>query len=776
MPPRPSLPAPDDLAGRRAALVGSWDGDGWALARALSDLTDRWFEEAFAALTGEDPAATVGMALLAVGGYGRGELTPGSDLDVLLLHDGRADVAAVAERLWYPVWDANLKLGHAVRTPKEALALAARDLDTATALLDARLVAGDAARAADVAGRASALWRKRAGRWLAELDRRAVARHARAGDVAFLLEPDVKEGRGGLRDVHVLRWAERAGVVLLPGDGEALNAAGRFLLDVRVALHRAAGRATDRLLLDWQDDVAARLGLPDADDLMARLATAARTVAWTSDETWLRVRAALDGPTGRLFSRDRVLDTGIVLRDGEVHVTAAHDVAGDPTAVLRVAAAAAGRGLRIARPTLERLGAEAPALSATWPAPARVALVDLLAAGERAVPVWEALDQRNLVERVLPEWASVRSRPQRNAYHRYTVDRHLVEAASEAARLTGRVARPDLLLVAALLHDIGKGEPGDHTDNGVRTVPAVAARMGFPPADVRVLTDLVRHHLLLADVASRRDLDDEATIRSVAETVGSLRTLELLGALTEADSKATGPAAWGPTKAALVRRLVERCEHVLRGGDAAEVVGDGFPTPEQRALLAGAGRSVSVTGSRLTVVAPDRPELFGRIAGVLALHDVEVVAAWAHSEHGRALAVFEVAGGERVPDWTRLCDQVERALDGRLAVDARLAQRGPRLGRRPRSARPVEPGVTIDNGQSATSTVLEVRAPDAPGVLYRIVRALADLDLDIRHAKVQTLGDEVVDTFYVRGPGGARVTDPDQARELERAVLHHLSG
>ncbi|HVM01113.1 MAG TPA: [protein-PII] uridylyltransferase, partial [Acidimicrobiales bacterium] len=486
---------------------------GPAFCRDHADAADRWM----AALLGDED----GLALVAVGGYGRRELCPYSDLDVVLVHDGsrRAGaVRAVAERIWYPVWDAGVGLDHSVRTVKEALAVADDDLKAALGLLDARLVAGDPALAADLAERARRQWARRAGRVLPALAAAVAERHARFGEVAFLLEPELKEGRGGLRDVHALRAAALATPVVDP-DLEALLVAHDVVLSVRVELHRRTGKALDRLLLQEQDGVAAALGYADADALMADVAAAGRTIAFAGDDAWRRLASARAGPKGRTTGRDRPLGPGLALRDGEVALAAgAHP--GDASLVLRAASAAAEAGAVLARDALDRLAAGAPAMPDPWPAAARTALVTLLGTGPAAIPVLEALDQRGLLGRVLPEWEAVRSKPQRNAYHRFTVDRHLCEAAANAAALTRRVARPDLLLVGTWLHDIGKGFPGDHTEAGVEAVARIAPRMGFPPEDVEVLVAMVRHHLLLPDAATRRDLDDPATVDAVAAAVG----------------------------------------------------------------------------------------------------------------------------------------------------------------------------------------------------------------------------------------------------------------
>ena len=759
----------------RAELAADESVTGRELCRRYSEAVDRWLADLFAGA--EDTVGEGGVALVAVGGYGRAELSLQSDVDVLLVHDGRSDIGAFADQIWYPIWDEGVKLGHAVRTVREALALAADDLDTATSLLQVRHLAGAQALTHDLAERALQQWQKRSKRWLGELARRVRDRHEKAGEVAFLLEPDLKEGRGGLRDVHALRWAEAARSLLWAGDDPALASAYTTLLDVRVELHRRTGRPGDRLLLEQQDAVAAALGVESADALMHSVATAARTIAWRSDDAWHRIEASLTGPLGFRGRRDKPVGPGLVLRDGEVHLTADAPVGAEPSLLLRAAAAAAAGGTRIHRASLDRLAAAGVALPDPWGDEVRAAFVDLLHAGHRAIPVIEALDQLGLWTAVLPEWGAVRSKPQRNAYHRFTVDRHLMEAAANAAGLVARTDRPDLLVVGALLHDIGKGYPGDHTEVGIGLLGGLGTRMGFPPADVAGLQALVRHHLLLPDVATRRDLDDPATIEQVAAAVGDTRTLGLLAALTEADSLATGPAAWGRWKADLVRDLTGRVAHVL-GGGAMDDVREDFPDAAQVALLRAGHQVLSGDGDLLTVVTAARPGLFSRVAGVLALHGLGVLDAAVTSLDGMALEVLRVESsfGPTLA-WDKVVDDLGKVLEGRLALQARLAERARVYG--PRSAKaPVQapPRIHIDNDASRAATVIEVHAPDSIGVLHRITRALADLELDIVSAKVQTLGERVVDAFYVRGPGGAKLEDPAVLVEVERALLHELAG
>ncbi len=709
---------------------------------------------------------------MAVGGYGRRELCPGSDLDVLLLHKGRKDIARVAERIWYPIWDTRIPLDHSVRTPAEAQSVAEHDLNVVLGLLDGRVVAGDVELARPVLERVRERWRQRAAKLLPQLHEAVQQRHEQYDEVAFLLEPDLKEGRGGLRDVTALRDVALAvPVPALP----VLEPAYEVLLTVRAELHRCTGRSSDVLRLQDQDAVATALGYPDADALMAAVAGAARTVAWSGQEMWRRVTSALAGPDLRTAGRDRPAGTGLVVRDGEVTLTAEADPAGDPTLPWRLGTVAAEVGVPIAPRALERLGAESPAPADPWPPSLRHAFVDLLAAGRPAIEVLEALDQVGLIVRLLPEWAAVRNRPQRNAYHRFTVDRHLCETAAGAAELTGRVSRPDLLLLGAWLHDLGKGFPGDHTEVGMTLVRDIGARMGLPAADVAVLVAMVEHHLLLPDAATRRDLDDPATVRAVADAVGSREVLDLLAALTVADSVATGPAAWGDWKAGLVEDLVQRTRAALAG--SAPVEPEAL-APAYADLAAAGELRVVAHDAQVVVAAPDRPGLFWRVAGTLALHGLDVRSASASLADGMAVDVFDVELTEgRAVDVDRLRADVEKALSGRLSIEARLSERARAYAglRRPQAARPVEPRVTVDNEASATASVVEVRAPDAVGVLYRIARALADCDLDVRRARITTLGPEVVDTFYVVDAQGRRIEDAEHIDEIRRAVLGELA-
>ncbi|MFF1323335.1 [protein-PII] uridylyltransferase, partial [Streptomyces chartreusis] len=776
---------------------------------ALAELTDEWLTGLFAA----GAEGLRGVSLVAVGGYGRGELSPRSDLDLLLLHDGGDSkaVAALADRIWYPVWDLGLALDHSVRTPAEARRTAGEDLKVQLGLLDARHIAGDLGLTAGLRTSVLADWRNQAPKRLPELQELSAERAERQGELQYLLEPDLKEARGGLRDATILRAVAASWLADAPREG--LDDARRRLLDVRDALHLTTGRATDRLSLQEQDQVAAELGLLDADTLLRQVYEAARVISYASDVTWrevgrvLRARAvrprlrAMLGGGAKPTAERSPLAEGVVEQDGEVVLARAARPERDPVLPLRAAAAAAQAGLPLSLHAVRRMAASVRPLPTPWPAEAREQLVTLLGSGRPTVEVWEALEAEGLITHFLPDWERVRCRPQRNAVHIWTVDRHLIETAVRASEFTRRVHRPDLLLVAALLHDIGKGWPGDHSVAGEIIVKDVAARIGFDRDDVTVLSTLVRHHLLLVETATRRDLEDPATVRSVAGAVGSQGTLELLHALTEADALATGPAAWSSWRGSLVADLVKRVGAVLAGDDPAEPEA-AAPTAEQERLAIEAIATGSPVlalraqteppageqspgdpeplGVELLIAVPDQPGVLPAVAGVLAMHRLTVRTAELSAldlpdgvEGAVLLLNWRVAAEYgSLPQAARLRADLVRALDGSLDIAGRLAERDAAYPRRRGVVAP-PPRVTVHPAASRLATVIEVRAQDAPGLLFRIGRALEDASVRMRSAHVSTLGANAVDAFYVTGPEGAPLPGEEAAavaRKLEETL------
>ncbi len=746
------------------------DLSGRAFVEAHSDATDVWLQK----LAVEAELETEGLALAAIGGYGRRELWPYSDVDVVLIHDKDADFGSAADALWYPVWDRGLKLGHSVIEVDEVPMFVRDELESATAFLEARLLFGDQSLVDQLLEKTHEVWNSKTQELLDKLARTVYERHIDQGDVAFHIEPNLKEGRGGLRDLHALGWAEFAIPGFSQGSLQELQDENEELLTARLELHRLSGRAGDVLRLTDQDEVAARMDARDSNDLMLRLAKAGRRIGWHSDEAWSRWETRSQRPKPQPA---RPAPASLNISGNDVEVLQSE--LDDPLVVLRLAAFAAKSGLSMSRGSLQALAERSVPLPEPWSATARRLFSEIFMSGRNAIDVVEDLDQFGLMAHILPEWEDVRCHPQRNVMHTFTVDRHLCEAAVNASLLTNQVSRPDLLVVGALLHDIGKGKPGDHTEVGMVMIEEIANRMGYPQEDADTLVLLCEHHLLLSDVATRRDLSDPGTISAVAAAVRSVSFLHLLAALTEADSIATGPAVWSSWKAGLLRDLINRTEFVLQGGAVDEVVAAGFPSKDVLGAMATGEISLSGSDQTFLAIAPIGSLLFGKIAGVLALNGRQVIDASSYTDGQMVACQFRV---EQPPsgdvNWPKIEQDSLAVLEKRLALSVRINRRAREVGRylRPRSAEAPKRAVYLDNEISDSASVIELHAPDSPGLLYGLVQAFNELGIRILTAKVQTFGDQAIDSFYVCNLDGTKLTDDARFSELKLVVDEILEG
>ena len=751
------------------------DGVGTNARAARAARADAWLSELFARVDGLDRCA-----LVAVGGYGRGEMAPGSDLDVLLLHSAELDVSREVEKLWYPIWDAKVRLDHSVRTVVEARSLASRDITVLMGLLDARTICGDSQLVASAKTQILADWRAGAARRVDELRAGVDERIARSGDLAHLVEPDLKESYGGLRELSVMRALAAGWMTDVRAD---LHEPAHVLLDARDALHTVTGRASDRLSQQEQADVAAMLGYSDADDLLRAVSRAARAIAHACDGAW-HVASTSQSDSGINRRRFRVgsrshsgrrrvpLAEGVVIDDGVVVLAQDAVPASDPVLPLRAAAAAAQAGLRLSPHTVERLRNECGALAIPWPREAREALITLLGAGRRTIPVWEALDQAGLITELLPEWDVVRGAPQRDPMHRFTVDRHLLETAIEASALIRNVSRPDLLLIGALLHDIGKARAGDHSEVGAQLVADIAPRMGFSTDDAAVIRCLVAQHLLLPQLATRRDIDDPATVRAVIESIGASSadvagSIELLHMLAVADARATGPSVSSEWRLSLIAGLAQRVIAELHGvaEPALPTVSFSGPMPAPGDVFVDID-AVEPPFHRVVVAVADQRGLLSTLANVFAIHRLDVRAARTISLADHAVFEWFVTPMYgQAPERALLREDMRRALAGSWDLEARLARMS-----RPRREGAVPPTrATVHPDASDRATVVEVRAHDAPGLLGRLAGAVAACGVDVVAARVDTLGSDIVDTFYVVSSGGAPLSE-SEAEGLRAAL------
>ena len=708
---------------------------------------------------GVQPDNGCGLALVAVGGYGRSELSPASDVDVVLLHDPAfADdvVAAVAQRIWYPLWDDKVLLDHAVRSTRAMHEAADVDVRTATGMLDARAVAGDISLVQSLRSGVLGSWRRHARDRLPQLRKACDERVARAGWLAHAAVPDLKDSGGGLRDGVVMRALVSTWLIDVPRhETEPLR---RSLLDVRDALHEATGRRTDRLSPELLPDAAALLELtPTELDLHVR--ELGWRTAHLAQLAWRRIDGVLRphsrrrmSPTGPKIER---IDSGVGLLEGEVVFTRDAKPRLDGNLALRAAVAAAGnRHILSPRVAARCADDDAAAPPTPWSESTRDLMVELLASGPELISVWEELDIAGVIDRWLPEWSTIRLRGSASPVHTYTIDRHSLQTVVNAAGLVRRVRRPDLLVVAALLHDIGKGASGDHSVVGAPIVHDIALRWGFSPEDADRISVLVRRHLLLPTAATRRDIEDPATAERIAELVGDRDTLDLLAALTEADATATGPTAWTKWRAGLVRGLVEKTGEWLDPATSSPDpqryegwdFGPAVDVSERGVVVRRLGHH---TGALIAVDALDRPGLMADVAAAFALAGLRVRSARTDDGPQSVSMLWEVAGED--VQVARLDVLVRRVLDGQLDPEERLAYV-------PRPGRPV-PAVTVLPGQSATSSVIDVRADDARGLLWTCCRAITSCGVTIRSAHATTIGPQADDVFYVVGDDGEPLSD-----------------
>ena len=754
-----------DLAGTRSFAAA---GAGQARRRALADFARDWLSGRWVEAAAGEP--TPGLALAAVGSIARGDAGPLSDYDLVLLHEGRGrnttTVDAFADRLWYPMWDSGITIDHSVRTLAQCRQVAATDLSAAVGLLDLSFVAGDeqvvtAARAALAHD-----WRANARKRLPEVLEAVSTRHTRMGDCAHLIEPDLKEARGGLRDMTVLRALTAAWLADRP-HGE-VDAAYLRLLDVRDAVHVVTGRARDRLGREDHDAVAALLGYDETDRMLTDVSQAARVLAYALDIT---LRRASQSQRARLLRRGprrpalEPLGFGLFRHDGEVVLGPGVDPKANPLLALRAALVAARGGMPLAPATLANLAAGCPPLPQPWPADALALFTDLLAAGPGLVGVWEGLDLAGIIEQWIPQWGQVRSRPQHNAVHRHTVDRHSIEAVVIAGGLVRDVHRPDLLLLAALLHDIGKvAGAADHAQVGAPIADQILARLGVGDDDRALVVRLVREHLTLVELATRRDPHDPATHAALAAAVdGSPETLALLRALTEADAIAAGPAAWTDWRAQLVGRLTREAARRLsaptteREDDLAlPLVVD--PTLATRVREGHPVCRVETLGTayRVLVVERDRLGLFADVAGLLAAEGLVVRSALLRTVDGLAVDEWHVEAPLGFPpDPAALARGLVRLAAGDPTPLAQLARRERSAARALAGGGPS--GMTramLVTGASQTATVLEVRAADRAGLLSTLGQTLAREHVSVRSAHIATHAGQAVDTFYLTDAAG----------------------
>lgn len=746
---------------------------------ALSNAFDSWLSDLFDQAITSSKASSQDFALIAVGSYGRQELGPSSDLDLVLIHEEGVIPHEVAEKLWYPIWDEGIDLDHSVRSIPTAREVAAQDIKAFTGLLDIRCVAGNQELALELRNFILHDWRANAKKVLPQLSQLVIERRKTHGELFQLLEPNIKESYGGIRDAGILSHLGSTWLIDTPRT--QWEVCKNFLLDVRDAM--ALSLSGDRLHMQSQSAVAQEMGLVDPETLLREIYLAGRKIAYTSELTWYRINELLDQDKPRIRrlvsglrgSSGKVrepLAQGVIDSGSEISLARNADLASDPGLLLRVAGASAASQKPISPFLLER----EVAIRTPWDREMRESFVSLLGSGNGLLATWEALDQYGIIEKWFPEWTILRSAPQFNALHEFTVDRHLIECVVQSQSLVRTVERPDLLLVAAFLHDIGKCQNGDHSQIGADMTRVIAPRIAFDSVDTEVLERLVLHHLLLPDIATKRDLDDPEVISDVAFKVGDTGTLDLLLALSLADSRATGPSLRSQWREGLLRDLARRVRLHLTG-EARLLQPVEFSDVQLRAADHD-GLSLEITredhGFRITVGAPDQIGLVAKVAGILAMNRLAVRAAKISTVGERAIQEWFVRPlfGDP-PAQEILYTDLVRVVAGTFDVESAMAKRLQPRTSSSNGTSPAKAQVTIER-VSGTQMVLEVRAPDAPGLLYKTASCIARVGVEVAGAKISTLGVDTVDVFFVKAAGGAELSE-SSARSLVKALESELA-
>jgi len=829
----------------RDALQALWERGlkGRELLIEHTKIVDEFISDAFSAC----PELNKKMALVALGGYGRAELFPFSDIDVMLLYapEVEAQVPAIVESAFYPLWDAGLEVGHSVRTIDACLADAQDDFLFQVSLVDARFICGDKSLfllLRDEFNKSFSEERKRS--FVENMISCREERQRRFGSHSYLLEPNIKESRGGLRDIHAVLWTSKVlfglgdarsleeAEIITAKERAAMEEAWDFLLQIRSRLHHVKSGKNDRLFFEYQEEIARFFDYRDSnnmlavEDFMQRLHKYLQTLAAISDLFFEYVEELLH--ISACNTENRVLEPGIGIINCHIGLTDPLLIEKDPCLSMRIFVQAARTDLPIHYQTRRIINSNLGLVDERLRSSRQMAgaFMEVLQGGNRTLEVLEAMLDTGLLTAYIPEFSGVRFLPQHDVYHIYTVDRHLIQTVTELHKLEEKENRifmalksPHILYLAALLHDIGKGHGGHHAERGGEIVQGIGERMGLSPEENACLSFLVRNHLYLLHISMRRDLEDETLILKCARRIRDLERLGMLYLLSIADSKATGPGAWNDWKAALLLELylkislfLEESEFVdpdraqaiewmrqqiasrlgEKGQENLAIMPDDYIlsfTPnaierhirlkprlsEQPSLLLAENRGPYWS---LLVMARDRTGLLAKIFGVLALHNLDVLAAQIFTlGDGIAVDVLDVKSSVDedydVQDWGALRKKLDLALDNRLGLAHRLAKkyRPVKLGgwqRHPKS----QTEIVLDNETSDLYTILEVYAEDRTGLIYAITRTLADFGIGISRAKIGSKVDQVVDVFYIQDKTGQKISAPDLQKEIRDALLY----
>ncbi|MCB1406756.1 MAG: [protein-PII] uridylyltransferase [Rhodobacteraceae bacterium] len=800
------------------------------------------------------------MAVLAVGGYGRAEMAPQSDVDLLFLTPYKVTgwAESVIESTLYILWDLKLKIGHSSRTIDDCLRLGREDYTIRTALLEQRFLTGNETLAVELKTR---LWKElftdtQADFVEAKLAERD-ARHQKQGGQRYMLEPNVKEGKGGLRDLQTLYWiakyiygVEKAAELVAHGffteaEYQSFRAAETFLWAVRCHMHHLTGRAVDQLTFDLQPEVAERMGFLDHGGRRAVehfMQSYFRHATQVGELTRIFLTALenrhvkrLPALLGLLRRRKKVKD-GYRVDLNRLNVADPQAFLENPVNLLRIFEEALRTGLLIHPDAMRLIAANLDKIDGEVRENAEAVRIflDLLLKHGNPERALRRMNELGVLSAFIPEFEPIVAMMQFNVYHHYTVDEHTIQCISTLAQIERKELVEELpvaskiltdgvnrkvLYVALLLHDIGKGRPEDHSVLGAQIARRIAPRLRLNAEDSETVEWLVRHHLLMSDVAQKRDIGDPRTVRDFAKAVKSKKRLDLLTVLTVCDIRGVGPGTWNNWKAMLLRQLYADTEIALEQGVEAlnrshredeakralrEALADwpradlrtetarhygpywqGLPT-ETHIVFASMLRDLGDSeirvdlhldegrdATRAAFALADHPGIFSRLAGALALVGANIVDARTYtSKDGYATAVFWIQDAEGHPyeqeRMPRLRKMIERTFAGEIVATEALKSRD-KVKKRERQFR-VPTNIAFDNDGSDIYTIIEVDTRDRPGLLYDLTRTLAANNIYIASAVIATYGVQVVDTFYVKDMFGLKLHTRSRQEALEKKL------
>lgn len=833
-----------ELRAKRDALEHLWRRgiSGHELLRQHAALIDGYVTDCFR----DTPEARQDLALMALGGYGRQELFPFSDIDLLLLYrPAAADrLQAVTEALFYPLWDTGLEVGHGVRTVASCLADAEEDFFFRVALLDLRFLAGDR----HLFEQLTSEYRQKfiegqRGDFLQKMMHFRTERHDRFGRHSYQLEPQIKESPGGFRDIQTMLWTAQvvfglrgldaiteAGL-LSPVERQQFEEAWNHLIRIRNRLHYVSGRKNDQLFFEHQEEIAQAFryrddqGVLGVEQFMRQVYAHMDMVTTTTELFFEHVNESLHHGMSR--APENTLEPGITVRDARLHLIDLELLKKRPYLLMRLFAQAAKTGLPLHYRTKKQVTEHLHLVDDRLRRSKRMAkaFLEVLQGKNDPAEALTALLETGLLGAYIPEFQTIRALAQHDVYHVYTVDHHLLHTVSEVHRLRDKepvfleLNSPQVLYLAALFHDIGKGHHEDHSSRGAALVRTIARRLSLTAQDTSCLAFLVENHLFLTITALRRDLEDDAFIRQCARHIGDADRLHMLYLLAIADAKATGPTAWNAWKAALLLELYLKISHLLDRAeldqpDTAQGVSwmrsqaETLLSAEEQPLLADLPEEYLLSFTPPTIarhlrlsrelkhraliveaedndhywsvliMAPDSTGLLAKLCGTLALHNLEVVAAQIFTwDNQIAVDVLNVRStlnlSYQEQDWPALNRDLELALANRLGLAHRLAdkQQQARFSG-PAIISQQKPRVVVDNDTSSRYTLFEIYTADQAGLLYNVTRTLAEFGINIFRAKIGAARDQVVDVFYVLDQRGKKITDPTLQEEIKKALLH----